>query len=115
MAEEDKRALIALLELGKKTKTLTIEDADDPKKNIEIKIRKLSFGEEQNIATLTGEMAQRGTPEESCQREYAKQVAVTGTVEPKFDELIINDIPFPVVGKIARAILNFSSGLEKNS
>lgn len=115
MAEENNRALIALLELGKQTKILTVEDPDEPKKNIDIKIRKLSFGEEQSIATLTGEMAQRGVPEESCQREYAKQVAVTGTVEPKFDELIINDIPFPVVGKIARAILDFSSGLEKNS
>lgn len=99
---------MALLELGKQTKKITIE-------GIDITIRKLSFGEEQSIANLSGEMAQKGVPEDTCQREYAKQVAVSGTVEPKFDEIAMADLPFPVVGRIARAILDFSSGVEKNS
>ena len=106
--EQDQVAFIALLELGKQTKKITIED-------IEITIKKISFGEEQNIANLVGEMEQRGIPKDTCEREYAKQVAVTGMVEPKFDEMSINDIPFPMVGTIARAVIDFSSGLGKNS
>jgi hypothetical protein len=105
--EKDRAAIVALLELGRQTKEIVIEDQ-------ELVIKRLSFGQEQNIANHVGEMEQKGIPSDTCQREYAKQVVVSGTVSPKIDELVINDIPFPLVTKIAREILNFSSGLEKN-
>ena len=92
MAEEqdqDHGALIALLELGKQEKTITVQ-------GIDVIIKKLSFGEEQAVANLAGEMEQRGIPKDTCEREYAKQVAISGSINPRFDEITINDIPFPL-------------------
>lgn len=109
MAEEkDAHALMALLELGRQTKEINIEGQD-------LIIKRLSFGQEQEIANLVGEMEQRGTPKDTCEREYAKQVVVSGVISPKIDELAVTEIPFPTVTRIAREILTFSSGLEKNS
>lgn len=104
----DVGALHALLDLGRQTKKITIE-------GIDLTIKKLSFGEEKDIAHLTGEMAQRGVPADTCYREYSKQVVISGTVDPKFDELTIVQIPFQVVTDISGKILDFSKGLEKNS
>ena len=113
MAENDDKnkdvgALYALLDLGRQTKKITVE-------GIDLVIKKLSFGDEKNIAHLTGEMAQQGVPVDTCQREYAKQVVVSGTVDPVFDEMNIDQIPFPTVTAIATEIIDFSKGLEKNS
>jgi hypothetical protein len=105
---EDVGALYALLDLGRQTKKITVE-------GIDLVIKKLSFGEEKSIAHLTGEMAQRGVPVDTCQREYAKQVVVSGTADPVFDEISIEQIPFPIVTSIATEIIDFSKGLEKNS
>ena len=112
MAENDSAqdlgALRALLDLGRQTKKITIE-------GIDLVIKKLSFGAEKDIANLTGEMAQRGVPADTCYREYSKQVVISGTLDPKFDELSVAEIPYPVVTMIAEAITDFSKGLEKNS
>lgn len=105
---QDIEALHALLDLGRQTKEITIE-------GIELVIKKLSFGEEKDIAHLTGEMAQRGVPADTCYREYSKQVVISGTTNPKIDELSIVQIPYPIVTRIAEAITEFSKGLEKNS
>lgn len=99
--------LMALMELGKLTKTIDV-------KGNPVVIKALSWQEERNAADMAAKMAQQGVPEDTCQREYVKIIALIGIVSPRMDELTISELPYPVVGFISKAILEFSSGLGKN-
>lgn len=109
MAEEVKMdpAIMALMELGRRTKTIDI-------KGIEITIRPISCQNEREIADHVGQMEQRGVPNDTTQRVYMKMIALMGVVSPKIDELILDGLPYPTVGDIGKAILEFSDNLEKN-
>lgn len=107
--ESNKARTVTLEEFlaaGKVIKTIVIN-------GMNIRIRPLTYLQEFRIAQVIGEHIKQGMPHEVADREYMKLAVLNGVIEPKMDEISINNAHWGYIKAISDAIGALTKNFEK--